>query len=142
MKSQSEALEWLNFHHLRHFWMIARHGGISRAAKALNISQSTLSEQLAELEDRLGQQLFERRRRQLLLTDAGHTAMGYAETIFSTGQELITRFRLSGETRQKVLRIGAVGPLSKNVQFDFIQPLLADIQTRVVVMAGMCLITC
>ena len=49
---------------------------------------------------------------------------------------MITRFRQSGETRQRVLRIGAVGPLSKNLQFDFIQPILADTRTKVVVVAG------
>jgi LysR family transcriptional activator of nhaA len=49
---------------------------------------------------------------------------------------LINRFRQSGQKRQRTLRIGAVGPLSKNVQYDFIQPLLADTRTKVVVMAG------
>ncbi len=62
--------------------------------------------------------------------------MEHAETIFTTGHELITRFRQAGENRQRVLRIGAVGPLSKNLQFDFIQPILADTRTKVVVVAG------
>lgn len=116
--------------------MIARHRSMTRAAEKLKISQSTLSEQLAELEDWLGQDLFERRGQQLHLTDAGRVALEHAETIFTTGHELITRFRQSGETRQRILRIGAVGPLSKNLQFDFIQPILADTRTKVVVVAG------
>ena len=136
MNSAFENPEWLNYHHLRHFWMIARHRSMTRAAEKLKISQSTLSEQLAELEDWLGQPLFDRRGRELHLTDAGRVALEHAETIYTTGHELITRFRQSGETRQRVLRLGAVGPLSKNLQFDFIQPLLADRQTKVVVVAG------
>ena len=136
MNSASENPEWLNYHHLRHFWMIAKHHGMTRAAEKLNISQSTLSEQLAELEAWLGEALFERRGRQLQLTDAGRVALEYAETIFTTGHELLTRFRQLGETRRRVLRIGAVGPLSKNLQFDFIQPILADRETRLVVAAG------
>ena len=136
MNSAFENPQWLNYHHLRHFWMIARHRSVTRAAEKLKISQSTLSEQLAELEDWLGEALFDRRGRELHLTDAGRVAMEYAETIFTTGHELITRFRQSGETRQRVLRIGAVGPLSKNLQFDFIQPILADTRTKVVVIAG------
>jgi LysR family transcriptional regulator, transcriptional activator of nhaA len=136
MNSAFENPQWLNYHHLRHFWMIAKHRSMTRAAEKLKISQSTLSEQLAELEQWLGQDLFERRGRQLHLTDAGRLALEHAETIFTTGHELITRFRQSGEARQRILRIGAVGPLSKNLQFDFIQPLLADMQTRVVVVAG------
>ena len=136
MNSASENPQWLNYHHLRHFWMIAKHRSMTRAAEALNISQSTLSEHLAELEEWLDQALFERRGRQLHLTDAGRVALEHAETIFTTGHELITRFRQSGETRQRVLRIGAVGPLSKNLQFDFIQPILSDTRTKVVVVAG------
>ena len=136
MNSAFENPEWLNYHHLRHFWMIARHRSVTRAAAKLNISQSTLSEQLAELEDWLGEPLFERRARQLHLTEAGRVALEYAETIFTTGHELLIRFRQSGQTRQRVLRIGAVGPLSKNLQFDFIQPILADTRTKVMVTAG------
>lgn len=136
MNSAFENPLWLNYHHLRHFWMIARHRSVTGAAAKLKISQSTLSEQLAELEDSLGAALFDRRGRELHLTDAGRMALEHAETIFTTGHELITRFRQSGETRQRVLRIGAVGPLSKNLQFDFIQPILADTRTKVVVVAG------
>jgi LysR family transcriptional activator of nhaA len=136
MNAAFENPEWLNYHHLRHFWMIARHRSVTRAAAALNISQSTLSEQLSELEGWLGQPLFDRRGRQLHLTDAGRVALEHAETIYTTGHELITRFRQSDEYRQRTLRLGAVGPLSKNLQFDFIQPLLADTRTRVVVVAG------
>lgn len=136
MNSAFENPQWLNYHHLRHFWMIAKHGSVTRAAEKLNISQSTLSEQLAELEEALAQPLFERRAKQLHLTDAGRIALEHAETIFNTGHELITRFRQSGQHRQRVLRVGAVGPLSKNLQFDFIQPILADTQVKVVVVSG------
>jgi LysR family transcriptional activator of nhaA len=136
MNSAFENPEWLNYHHLRHFWMIARHRSMTKAAAKLKISQSTLSEQLAELEAWLGQPLFDRRGRELHLTDAGRVALEHAETIYTTGHELITRFRQSDANRQRVLRIGAVGPLSKNLQFDFIQPILADTRTKVVVVAG------
>ncbi len=136
MNSAFENPQWLNYHHLRHFWMIARHRSMTRAASKLKISQSTLSEQLAELEAWLGESLFDRRGRELHLTEAGRVALEHAETIFTTGHELLSRFRQSSETRQRVLRIGAVGPLSKNLQFDFIQPILADTRTKVVVVAG------
>jgi len=136
MNAAFENPEWLNYHHLRHFWMITRHRSMTRASAKLKISQSTLSEQLAELEDWLGEPLFERRGRELRLTDAGRMASEYAEDIFTTGHELLSRFRQSGRAQQRVLRIGAVGPLSKNLQFDFIQPILADTRTKVVVMAG------
>lgn len=136
MSDAVETPEWLNYHHLRHFWMIARHRSMTRAAEALNVSQSTLSEQLRELEEWLGQSLFDRRGRQLHLTGAGRLALQHAETIFETGRELMTRFRQSDGAARRILRLGAVGPLSKNLQFDFIQPLLSDARTKVVVVAG------
>jgi LysR family transcriptional activator of nhaA len=136
MGEMLETPEWLNYHHLRNFWMIARHRSMTRAAEALNVSQSTLSEQLGELEEWLGQALFDRRGRALHLTQAGRVALQHAETIFETGRELMTNFRRSTAGAQRVLRLGAVGPLSKNLQFDFIQPLLADARTKVVVVAG------
>jgi len=116
--------------------MIARHRSVTGAAAALRISQSTLSEQLRELEEWLGQPLFDRRGRQLHLTDAGRVALEHAETIFATGRELLARFRQTGRTDAKVLRVGAVGPLSKNLQFDFIQPLLTDPRVSIAVVAG------
>lgn len=137
MPSAPETPEWLNYHHLRQFWMVARHRGVTRAAAALNVSMSTVSEQLRELEDALGTPLFDRCGRQLELTAAGRLSLEHAETIFSTGRELLTRLRQQGgERAERVLRIGAVGPLSKNVQFDFIQPIVAGPGTRVAVVAG------
>ena len=126
----------MNYHHLRHFWVIAREGSLTRAARSLNISQSTLSQQLGELEAWLEQPLFERRGRQLHLTEAGRVALEHAEVIFRTGGEMLDRFRLRRTTEQQVLRIGAVGPLSKNLQYDFIEPLLKDRTSRIVVEAG------
>ena len=108
MSTALETPEWLNYHHLRHFWMIARHRSMTRAAEALNVSQSTLSEQLRELEEWLGQRLFDRRGRQLHLTAAGRLALQHAETIFETGRELMTRFRQSAGADQRILRLGAV----------------------------------
>lgn len=136
MPDTKEAFEWLNYHHLRHFWVIARRRSLTQAARDLNISQSTLSQQLKELEAWLEQPLFERRGRQLHLTEGGRIALEHAETIFQTGNELLDRFRRRHRQQKPVLRIGAVGPLSKNLQYDFIEPLLAGEQARVVVISG------
>lgn len=135
MSNGTPAGEWMNYHHLRAFWAIVRHRGMTAAAGALRVSQSTLSEQLRELEAWLGLPLFERRGRQLHLTEGGRMAFEHAETIFATGRELLDRVRQKGPVRTE-LRLGAVGPLSKNLQFDFIQPLLARGEATVRVNAG------
>lgn len=128
--------EWLNYHHVMRFRMIARVGGITRAARVLKVSASTLSEQVRELEQWLGTPLFERSGRSMVLTDAGRAALDHAEAIHQSGAELLDVFRRPGTSRRRVLRIGAVGPLSKNLQYDFIEPLLSRPNTVVSVSAG------
>jgi LysR family transcriptional activator of nhaA len=81
-------MEWLNYHHLLYFWTVARAGSIARASQELRLSQPTISNQLKSLEGSLGQQLFERQGRRLVLTDVGRTVLRYADDIFRTGREL------------------------------------------------------
>ena len=78
---------FLNYHHLRYFRMIARELSVTRAAERLNLSVPALSIQLKQLEESLGQKLFERERGGLRLTEAGRLALDYAETIGRAGDE-------------------------------------------------------
>ena len=66
-------MPWLNYHHLLYFWTVARAGTISAASKELHLSQPTISTQLKTLEESLGQKLFARQGRKLVLTDVGQT---------------------------------------------------------------------
>lgn len=81
-------VEWLNYHHLLYFWVVAREGSIARACDKLLLSQPTISGQLRLLEQALGEKLFMRRGRQLVLTEVGRLVARYAEEIFSLGQEM------------------------------------------------------
>ncbi len=54
------SVERLNFRHLFYFWRVARTGHLTRAAQELHTSQSALSAQIRQLEERLGEALFER----------------------------------------------------------------------------------
>ncbi len=126
----------LNYKHLRYFWAVAHEGNLTRAAGQLNISQSALSMQIAKLEDELGHPLFERRGRQLLLTEAGRIALDHADTIFAAGAELLgTLGEQRGRLRQ-VLRVGAIATLSRNFQIRFLQPMLARSDVELVVRSG------
>lgn len=118
-------LEQLNFHHLFYFWRVAKLGHLTRAALDLHTSQSALSAQIRQLEDRLGEALFIREGRRLSLTDTGQLVLSYAETIFGLGQEMLGR--LQGESQGITrLRIGSVATLSRNYQENWIRPMLAD----------------
>jgi len=125
----------INLHHLRLFRAVAREGTLTAAARALNISQSAISTQIRALEADLGHDLFERRGRNLVLTEAGRIALDYAEQIFRAADQLAATFRAVGEQR-KVLRIGAQATLSRNFQLQFLSPLIGRDDVEVVLRSG------
>ncbi len=118
-------LEQLNFHHLFYFWRVAKLGHLRQAAESLHVSQSALSAQIRQLEERLGEPLFIRAGRGLQLSDGGQLVLAYAENIFGLGQELLGRLegRSQGLSR---LRVGSVATLSRNYQENLLRPLLTE----------------
>ncbi len=129
-------IEQLNFHHLLYFWRVAKTGHLTQVANELHVSQSALSSQIRQLEDRLGEALFQRIGRRLVLTDTGQLALAYAENIFGLGQELLGR--LQGRSEGMVrLRVGSVATLSRNYQENWIRPLLADPSVTLTLESGM-----
>ena len=125
----------LNYHHLRYFRAVAHDGNLTRAAERLNLSQSALSIQIKQLEDRLGHPLFERRGRQLYLTEAGRIALDHADTIFSAGEELLETLKETGRTR-RAIRIGALATLSRNFQIEFLRPILGRPDVDLILRSG------
>ncbi len=125
----------LNYNHLRYFWAVAHNGNLTRTAEQLHVSQSALSLQIKKLEEQLGHELFERRGKQLILTEAGRLALDHADVIFASGTELLNTMS-GGGTSLEVLRVGALSTLSRNFQIAFLDPLVGREQTEVVVRSG------
>ncbi|MDX5359084.1 MAG: LysR family transcriptional regulator [Rhodobacterales bacterium] len=125
----------LNLHHLRLFRAVASDGTLVGAARALNLSQSALSTQLRALEAALGQDLFDRQGRGLVLTEAGRIALDHAESIFRTADDLVATLRETGRTR-RALRVGALATLSRNFQMQFLRPVLGRPDVEVVLRSG------
>ncbi len=117
-------MNWLNYHHLFYFWMVARKGSIKKACEELHVTQPTITSQLQDLEESLGQQLFTRRPRQLLLTEAGRLVYRYAEEIFSLGQEMTNA--LQGQTPDRPLRlkVGVIDSLPKMIVYELLEAAL------------------
>lgn len=115
----------LNYHHLRYFQEVAHEGNLTRAASRLNLSQSALSTQIRQLEERLGHALFDRSGRAMTLTEAGRIALDHAERIFETGDDLVATLTGAGAA-QAPLRVGALSTLSRNFQLRFLRPALAE----------------
>lgn len=125
----------LNLHHLRLFRAVATDGTVTGAARRLNLSPSALSTQLRALEAALGQDLFERRGRGLVLTEAGRIALDHAEAIFRTAEDLAATLRETGRAR-RALRVGALATLSRNFQIEFLRPLIGRPDVEVVLRSG------
>lgn len=119
-------MEWLNFHHLRYFWAVARHGSLRRAAEALHISQPSISAQIKLLESALGERLFRRSGRSLVLTDFGRVIQGYAEEIFALGRELLAAGKRGPASRNLRLNLGVVDSFPKLLTLDALRPVLAE----------------
>lgn len=77
-----------NYQHLRAFHAIALEGGVTRAARRLNVAQPTLSQQLKALEERHGVALFQSRRSPLKLTDAGARLFVLTERLFAAAADV------------------------------------------------------
>lgn len=125
----------LNYRHLRYFQEIAREENLTRAAERLNISQSALSIQVKQLEERLGHMLFDRTGKRMVLTEAGRIALDHANRIFAAGDDLLATLeqRTLADTP---LRIGALSTLSRNFQIQFLEPLLAKKSARIALRSG------
>jgi LysR family transcriptional activator of nhaA len=115
----------LNYHHLLYFYVVAREGSIARATTVLDLTQPTISGQLRTLEQALGEKLFERRGRNLVLTETGHVIYRYAEEIFSLGDELMRTLQGQPTTGPLRFAVGVSDSLPKLTTYRLLAPALA-----------------
>jgi LysR family transcriptional regulator, transcriptional activator of nhaA len=115
-------MEWLNYHHLLYFWVVAKEGSIVRASEQLRLAHPTISGQIHRLEENLGEKLFARRGRNLVLTEVGRVAFRYADEIFSLGREFVDT--LKGRASGKPLRliVGVADVLPPSLVRRFLEP--------------------
>ena len=121
-------MEWLNYHHLRYFWTVAKEGSLARAAEKLHVSQPSISEQIRELESAFGEKLFQREGRNNKLTAAGRLVFGYAEEIFALGRELMNAVKQRPGTKALRLYVGVTDSFPKLVTNEILKPVFAMAQ--------------
>ena len=114
--------EWLNYHHLRYFHAVARMGSITSAAEMLRTSPSALCAQVKQLETALGETLYRRTGRRIELTAFGRIIQGYADEIFSLGQEILSTARRVPTPRALRLSVGIVDSFPKLLTLDVLRP--------------------
>jgi LysR family transcriptional regulator, transcriptional activator of nhaA len=115
-------MDWLNYHHLLYFWVVAKEGSITQASKVLRLAHPTISSQIHRLEDVLGEKLFARKGRNLALTEAGMVAFRYADEIFSLGQELVDTVKNRAGGQQLRLVVGVSDVLAKSIVHRILEP--------------------
>jgi LysR family transcriptional activator of nhaA len=113
----------LNYHHLFHFWTVVREGGVTRASEKLNVSQPTVSGQLRELEEALGEKLLARSGRGVALTEVGRTVYRYADEILGLGRELVDAVK-GRPARRGRLAVGVAMVVPKLVAYQMLEPAL------------------
>jgi LysR family transcriptional activator of nhaA len=115
-------MEWLNYHHLLYFWVVAREGSIVRASQELGLAHPTISGQIRRLEEVLGERLFARAGRHLVLTEAGRVAYRYASEIFSLGREFVDTLKGRASGRPLRLIVGVADVLPASLVRRFLEP--------------------
>ncbi|WP_085317334.1 transcriptional activator NhaR [Derxia lacustris] len=114
-----------NYRHLHYFWVIAKEGGIARAAARLGLAVQTVSAQLRTLEADLGQALFTQEGRGLALTEAGRIALDHADRIFQIGEQMEEALAHAGGAGGLRLSVGIADSLPKLVAFRLLQAVIA-----------------
>ena len=117
-------MNWLNFHHLLYFRSVAREGGVVRAAKYLHVSAPTISAQVRQLEEHLGERLFLRTGRHLVLTELGHTVLRYADEVFDLGRELEAHVRRRDHRHPERFQVGLSNTVPKLIAHRLLEPAL------------------
>jgi len=118
-------MEWLNYHHLLYFWMVAKEGSVTAAAESLRLSQPTVSAQVKRLEEQLGEPLLRRAGRSLELTEMGKVAFRYANDIFTLGQEMQDVFAGRLERAPEKLTVGVSDLIPKLILHRLLEPALS-----------------
>jgi len=117
-------MEWLNYHHLLYFWTVAREGSLVRASAELRLSQSAISGQIRSLENSLGEKLFVKSGRRLMLSETGRVVYRYADEIFRLGRELQDTLKDRPIGRPLRVSIGIADVIPKLIARELLEPAL------------------
>ena len=113
-----------SYRHLYYFWVVAKEGGMVKAAERLGMAVQTVSTQVRELERALGHSLLKPAGRGLALTEAGLAAMRQAEQIFQLGEQLPAALREATGSPAVRLTLGVSDALPKLAVRQLMQPVM------------------
>lgn len=109
---------------LRFFLAIVDNGSLNRAAQQIFTTQPTLSRTLADMERRLGERLFERTAKGMVLTDAGDTLVPHARLLLHEMEAASEALQALRGLRRGTVRIGALPTISRGILANAVAALL------------------
>jgi LysR family transcriptional activator of nhaA len=116
--------DFLNYHHLRYFWTVAKEGSLRRASEKLRVSQPSICTQIKLLEASLGESLFRSSGRTLALTEFGQMIFSHSEEIFTLGSEILRATKQRPGARSLQLHVGIVDSFPKLMSYEILRPVL------------------
>ena len=129
-------LNSLNLKHIFYFWVVAKEASISKASAKLNVSNSSISEQIKILEDRVGVNLFDRSQKRMRLTTSGKTVYETLDEFFPTLEEIFESLVNHKALDVKLIRIGLCPTLSAEIKFKLTFPFIEDSKYTVKALQG------
>ncbi|MDY6549386.1 LysR family transcriptional regulator [Acinetobacter faecalis] len=113
----------MELRHLRYFMMVAQEQSFTKAAAKLFTAQPSLSQQIKDLEQEVGVQLFERSARNVLLTDEGHAFLTYAEAALENAKQAVAAARQVAQAKNNQIHIGFLNVAELKVMPSILQQL-------------------
>jgi LysR family transcriptional regulator, transcriptional activator of nhaA len=116
----------LNYNHLFYFHVAASEGSLAKAAERLGVTQPTVSEQIRQLEKKLGVRLFHRSTTGLRLTEQGRAAYEHTTPMFRAGELLMQAIGPAQvQPSAKPLRVGVTPTVLQRVSRELLVPLFS-----------------
>lgn len=125
-----------SYRHLYYLWVVAKEGGIARAAARLGMAVQTVSAQVRELEKTLGHALLKPAGRGVALTEAGQAAVRQADLIFQLGEQLPEVVRDAADMPSVRLAVGISDGLPKLAVRRLMEPVLRTSHLRLLCHEG------
>ena len=132
----NEKAVWINYHHLYYFMMVATEGSIAKVASKLNLGQPALSIQIKQFEESIGEQLFERAHRKLILTESGKVALNYAKEIFKLGNEMMQTLKGQIYEDKFHLQLGSLASIPRHLILSVVELALSEFNCTVTMTEG------
>jgi LysR family cyn operon transcriptional activator len=114
----------MELRHLRYFVALAEEGSFTRAARRMHVTQSTLSHQIKQVEDEVGQRLFDRIGRRVVITEVGEVLLQSATRALREVDDGLRRIATPPDPLNGTLRIGATHTFNVKLIPDCLTALL------------------